>query len=164
MVFLRLFLSSLALIGLLMTAQPAVGVKPMAPLKVEIGLGAAPQVGGEFPVLLKVGSMMDAPLVKVQCILPEGVVVISGEDTWEGELKEGSVKEMTVILSVRKPGKYLIRAVVEIEYPGGSHIGREVTLLIDLEQKTIEKIKPGNQGPSIRKGKDGQDIGDFPLE
>ena len=164
MFFLKIFLTILIFSGLILTGQRAEGVKPLAPLEIELELGGIPQVGGEVPVLVKVRSMMDAPLVKIRCILPEGVEMVSGLDTWEGELTAGSLKEMTLTLKVSAPGRYLIRATATIEYPGGAKMGKGAALLIDLEKEAKEKVRPEKKGPPIRKGKDGQDIGDFPLD
>jgi hypothetical protein len=164
MFYSKIFLTTLILSGFILAGQRAEGVKPLAPLEIELELGGIPQVGGEVPVFLKVRSMIDAPLVKVLCILPDGVELISGLDTWEGELTAGSPKEMTITLKMGEPGKYLIRATGTIEYPGWAKMGKTAALLIDLEKEEKEKIKPEEKGPLIRKEKDGQDIGDFPLD
>ncbi|HLB02586.1 MAG TPA: hypothetical protein VJM77_05585 [Nitrospiria bacterium] len=164
MFYSKIFLATLILSGFILAGQRAEGVKPLVPLEIELELGGIPQVGGGVPVLLKVRSMMDAPMVKVLCILPEGVELISGPDSWEGELMAGSSKEMTITLKMGEPGKYLIRATATIEYPGGARMGKTAALLIDLEKEEKEKIKPEEKGPLIRKEKDGQDIGDFPLD
>ncbi|MGH7272958.1 MAG: hypothetical protein ACREIQ_00670 [Nitrospiria bacterium] len=164
MFFVKIFLTILILSGFILTGQRAEGVKPLAPLEIELELGGIPQVGGEVPVLLKVRSLMDAPLVKILCILPDGVELISGPVSWEGELAAGSLKEMTLTLKMREAGRYLIRATSTIEYPGWARMGKAAALLIDLEKESKEKIRPEKKEPLIRKEKDGQDIGDFPLD
>ena len=164
MFFLRILLTIFIFSGLILTGQRAEGVKPSAPLEIQLELGGIPQVGSEVPVLLKVRSMIDAPLLKIRCTLPEGVEMVSGLCEWEGELVEGSLKEMTFTLKVGERGRYLIRATATIEYPGGAKMSKGATLLIDLEEEAKGKIRPEKKGPPIRKGKDGQDIGDFPLD
>ena len=164
MFLVKILLATLVLSGFILTGKRAEGIKPLAPLEIELELGGIPEVGGEIPVLLKVRSLMDAPVVKVLCILPDGVELISGLDNWEGALTAGSLKEMTLTLKVSAPGRYLIRATATIEYPGGAKMGKGAALLIDLEKEAKEKVRPEKKGPPIRKGKDGQDIGDFPLD
>jgi hypothetical protein len=165
MVFLRVCLTITVFSVVFLTEQSAEGIKPMAPLEVTLELGGVPQVGGEVPVLLKVRSLFDAPLVKIRCMLPNGVEIVSGQDTWEGELTAGSLKEMTIILRVKESGQHVVRALATIEYPGGSKVGKGAALLIKLGTESEQKVRPDKKRPlTIRKGKDGQDIADFPLE
>jgi len=181
MLFLRIFLVMGALAGFIFMGQSAEAVKPLAPLEVNLELQGTPQVSGEVQVLVKVRVILDAPKVKIRCILPKGVTLVSGEDNWEGEMAAGSLKEMTLILKLDEPGQHLIRAIAAIEYPGGAKISKGGTLLIDLgsvsdsksgtqgiesdQAETKQKVKPDQKRrPLIRKGKDGQAIGEFPLD
>jgi hypothetical protein len=181
MIFLRIFLATVIFAGFVFKSQSAEGVKPLAPLVVNLELQGTPQVGSEVQVLVKVRAILDAPKVKIRCILPEGVTLISGEDNWEGEMAAGSLKEMLLILRPDEPGQHLIRAMATIEYPGGAKISKGETLSIDLgsasdsksntlgtesnQAEKKQKVKPDQKRrPLIRKGKDGQDIGEFPLD
>ncbi len=170
MFFLRIFVTTLFLTGLFLAVQPAEATKPMAPLEMSLELGGTPQVGGEVPVVLKIRSFIEVPLVKIQLTLPNGIEMVSGQDTWEGELTAGSLKELTFVLKIKESGRHVVRAMVIVEYPSGSTVGKGAALLIDLETPSTLGVESNQQGkpkkrvPVIRKGEDGQDDAEFTLE
>jgi hypothetical protein len=133
-------------------------------------LGGAPQVGGDVPVSLRIRSFIEVASVKIQVTLPKGVELVSGQDAWEGELTAGSLKEMTFILKIKESGRYVVRARAMIQSQGGFKMAKGTSLVIDLGTdsslgvESKQKIKPKRKTPIIRKGKDGQDIGEFPLD
>ncbi len=170
MLFSRIFVITVFLTSFFLAVQPAEATKPMAPLEMSLELGGTPQVGGDVPVVLKVRSFIEVPLMKVQLTLPSGIEMVSGQDTWKEELVAGSVKEITFILKIKEAGRHVIRALATIEYPGGAKINKGAALLIDLGAEpslgieSKQKTEPTRKTPTIRKGKDGQDIGEFTLE
>lgn len=173
MFYSRIFLITVFLTGFSLAGQPAEAVKPMAPLEVSLELGGTPQVGGEVSVLVRVRSMVDAPWIRVRCILPKGVEMVSSQDTWEGELVAGSMKEVTFILKVKAPGQHLVRAMANIKSSEGFQMVRGASLLIDLSDEAIgldqEQEKAKNKAKNkkrfiIRKGKDGRVITEIPTE
>jgi len=172
MFFSRIFLITVFLTGFFLAVQPAEAVKPMAPLEVSLELGGTPQVGGEVPVILRLRSMVDAPLVKIRCILPKGVERVSGQDTWEGEMVAGALKELTLMIKIKEPGQHILRATAMIEYAGGANIGQGTSLSIEVGVasepaigiESRQKAKPEKKEPTIRKGKDGQEIREFSLD
>jgi hypothetical protein len=161
---LRGFLILSSLLGFLFVGQPAEGIKPLTPITLEFEVAGIPEVGVDLPVRLKVRSMMDIPFVTIHCLLPDGVDMISGEDRWEGEMRAGLLKEMPFTLNVKQPGRHLIRATAVLGFPGGAQMQKNAVLLIDLDEEKREKTRFETQGPSIRKGADGQSTGEFSLE
>jgi hypothetical protein len=170
MLFLRILTTTLFLTVFFLVVQSVEAVKPMAPLEITLELGGIPQVGRELPVFVKVVSMVDVPQARVGFTLPAGVEMVSEQGVWEGELATGSLKQITFNLRVKEPGRHVIRATATIEYPGGAKISKGAALLIDLGGESSlgieskQKTEPKRRTPTIRKGKDGQYIGEFPLD
>lgn len=181
MTFLRIFWIALIALGLVLMGSPSEAVKPLAPLEVELKLDGVPQIGGEVKVSIRVRSILDAPNIKIQCTLPAGVTLVTGEDNWQGEMAADTLKEMILLLKINEAGQHVIRVMATIEYPGGAKISKGEALLIDLgsesdggstvlgiesnQAESKQKAKPVlKKRPLIRKGKNGQDIGEFPLD
>lgn len=147
--------------------SPTQAVKPMVPLKVDLELLGEPRLGVEIPVRLKVRSWTNASRVRIQCRLPEGVQMVSGQETWEGEMAAGEVKEITLILEVRKPGRYVLQAVASIESPDAAVINQPEVLMLDLrdarEKAEFEKQEKKKKRLIIRE-EDGRRIIEFPRD
>ena len=158
------------LIGWTLVNPPAEAVKPMMPLQMTLQLEGTPQVGGEVPVLLRIRSFIEASSVKIQWTIPEGIEMVSDQITWEGELTAGLLKEMRFVLKIKAPGRHVVMAMTTIQYPDGLKMAKGTTLVIDLGTDSIlgiesqQKDKPKKRVPIIRKGEDGQNIGEIPLD
>jgi hypothetical protein len=148
----------------------AEAVKPMVPLQMILKLEGTPQVGGEVPVVLRIRSFIEAPSVKIQWTLPSGIEMVSEGSSWEGELKAGLLKEMRVVLKISEPGRHAVMVMATLQYQNGTQMTRGTTLVIDSEADSTlgiqsqQKIKPKKKTPVIRKGEDGQNIGEYPLD
>ena len=171
MTFLKTGLLTVAiLIGWTLVNPPAEAVKPMMPLQITLKLEGTPQVGGEVPVLLRIRSFIEASSVKIQWTLPEGVEMVSDQTTWEGELTAGLLKEMRLMLRVKEPGRHVVKAIATILYPDGTQMTKGASLVINSGTDSIlgiesqQKNTPKKRVPIIRKGEDGQNIGEIPLD
>jgi hypothetical protein len=121
------------------------------------------------PVVLKIRSFIEVPVVKVQLTLPNGIEMISSQDTWEGELTAGSLKELTFILKVKGSGRYVVGAMATLQFQGGMKMAKSARLLIDLEPQpslgaeSVLKAKEKRKFRTI-KSKDGRDLKIFFFE
>ncbi len=152
-----------------LAVQPAEATKPMAPLEMSLELGGTPQVGEEVPVTLKIRSFIEVPLMKVQLTLPKEIEIVSGQDTWEGELTAGSSKEFMFILKIKESGRHVVRAMATIQSQNGFKMAKGTSLLIDLEPQTSLGIESKQQDKEKKKsrtikGKDGRDLKIFSFE
>lgn len=169
MTFSRAVLIIFIVSAIFLMIQPAEAVKPMAPLEMTLELEGVPTVGGEVPVLLKIRSFIEVPLVKIQLTLPNDLEIASGQDTWEWEFTAGSLKEMRFILKVKRSGRHTVRAMAMIQHPDGFKMAKRTSLLIDLEPELslgIESRQEDKEEKKSRtiKGKDGQDFRIFSFE
>jgi len=56
------------------------------PLQITLSLARTPQLGAEVDATLTIRTARAVPQVTATLMLPEGVTVISGETTWQGDL------------------------------------------------------------------------------
>ncbi len=120
-----------------LTAALAVGyslagaaTKPQAPI--EVSLSAAPSAAHErvAEVTLHVRPLVDAPAIRVAFILPDGVAVMNGDETWEGALAQGESRDLRVSIKVPDREVYVILGSATIQYPDGARLGGSAAVTI----------------------------------
>lgn len=83
-----------------------------APIRVELYMPRAPTVNETIEVTCNVSSLVDLPDSSARIELPDRVSLISGNLTWEGDLKANHPVSFSAEISFNKADKYAIRATV----------------------------------------------------
>ena len=83
---------------------------PSAPISVELYMPSAPRLNEAIELTCTVSSLTDMPDSSARIELPDGVSLISGNLTWEGDLKAKHPVSFSVEISFNKADKYAIRA------------------------------------------------------
>jgi hypothetical protein len=84
--------------------------EPSAPIKVELYMPSAPRLNEAIEVTCTVSAVIDMPDSSARIELPDGVSLISGNLTWEGDLKANHPVSFSAEISFNKAGKLAISA------------------------------------------------------
>ncbi len=84
--------------------------EPSAPIRVELYMPSAPRLNEAIEVTCNVSGLVDMPDSSARIELPDGVSLISGNLTWEGDLKANHPVSFSAEISFNKADKYAIRA------------------------------------------------------
>ncbi len=83
---------------------------PTPPLKVDLKLSSLPGAGKSTQLMATVSAFQDAPGTTVEINLPDGVKLVSGDLTWQGDLKAGESASFSAGILFTATGEFEITA------------------------------------------------------
>ncbi len=117
--------------------------KPQPPVEVRLSFQGAPSPGVPFDVTMRVRSLIDAPLVTMKWILPEGAESDGPQNSWTASMRSGEAQEFHA--AIRLPGekRSVIEGIATIQQRDGPSYAGVDSLVIDLgatQEKPRESI------------------------
>lgn len=120
-----------AVIGLAIFLAPASeAAKPQAPIEISLSASLAAGARRVAEVTLHVRPLVDAPKIRVAFILPDGVTILGGEDTWEGSLAKGESRDLRISIRVPDHEAYVVIGSATIQYPDGARLGGSAAVTV----------------------------------
>jgi len=142
--------------------------KPQSPVEVKLSLQGTPSVGEIVRLTLEVKPLIEAPLIRIAFILPEGLEAISGEPSWAGTLAQGEMKtvEITARLTIEK--QYIVQGMATLEQQPGRTYTAVDSLTINLQRQGgtvvgVDQVQ-AKSTPAVKKSRDNRDLIEFKGE
>jgi hypothetical protein len=87
---------------------------------------------------IEISSHRDAPSTQLQVILPDGVELVEGDATWQGDIKAGQDVSIDLMIRVNQPGDDTIDAYAFARTgpDSGFGNGKQVCIVSTLESIT----------------------------
>ena len=89
------------------------------PLRIELVLQAEPVVGEEVAVICSLYSDIDIPGVAAEVTLPQDIEHLSGDLSWQGDLKAGVARSFSARIVFQRSRNVSIRAVARSQLVDG---------------------------------------------
>lgn len=80
------------------------------PLKIDLTLASLPSVGQPVQINATVSARVDAPNTSVDVALPDGIRLVGGDLTWNGDLRTGQSASISAQIVFDREGEYEITA------------------------------------------------------
>jgi len=149
--------------------------KPQVPVVVRLSMQDIPSLGGTVHLTLEVKPLMDAPLIRMGFILPEGLEIVSGQSSWIGQMGQGEIKTLEIMARIGDEKRYIVQGMATLQQQEGRSYTGVDSLVIDLERKGrtqigIDTLTPdpesqdrekGQSNPIIKKSRDHKDVMEF---
>lgn len=113
--------------------------KPQPPVEVRLSFQGSPALGAPLDVTMRVRSLIDAPLITMKWIFPEGVEPDVQPSSWTASMRSGEVREFHSIVRFPDAKRYVIEGIATIQQEDGSRSAGVDSLVIDIE---TDKKKP----------------------
>lgn len=112
-----------------------------SPLSLEAEIYPAPLVGSE--VILHIEMLakgQDLPNTTLTVELPDGIELVDGETTWQGDLVSDNITSFNLIIKVREVGEWVIAAHAFSDLGNGNGFGngRELYVTSTLNSAVVE--------------------------
>jgi hypothetical protein len=131
-------------------------VGPVPPRPLKISLSVSPFTSGTEKVAeltATITSDIDAPNTTAEIVLPEGIILLSGNTSWKGDIPaKGSVK-FSAKIKAEKKGEWKVEAIAKnyfISVPGFEYLTgpmievRDVLYFIVCEDVKVSRTPPEN--------------------
>jgi len=119
---------------------------PESPMKIELNLPDSPALNQTAVLSCVVTSIVDAPDTTVEILLPEGLILVDGNLTWQGDIQKNESTEILVTIQAIKTGEWMIEARAKSMTGSDSWIGAREFLYIYITQQkgmaSSQKIDP----------------------
>jgi len=74
--------------------------------------------------------LMDAPLLTLDLILPDGLVTTSGTEHWEGPVARGELKTLSLTIVVPDAAHYEVRGMATITFSDSTRFVRADSVIV----------------------------------
>jgi hypothetical protein len=122
-----------------------------------------PTPGGTVRLTLQVRPLIDAPLIRIDFILPEDTERIAGEPSWAGPMAQGEIRTLEITVRLTEEKRYVVQGIATFQQQDGiSYTGID-SLVIDLERADHGgQFGISSQSPkSSKKSRDNKDVIEF---
>jgi len=105
-------------------------MKADMPLEVSLSMRALSEPAGTFTLTLSAMPLMDAPLLTLDLILPDGLVTTSGTEHWEGPVARGELKTLSLTIVVPDAAHYEVRGMATITFSDSTRFVRADSVIV----------------------------------
>lgn len=112
-----------------------------SPLSLDAEIYPAPLVGSEVTLHIEMlAKGQDLPNTTLTVELPEGIELIDGETTWQGDLVSDNIISFDLIIKVREAGEWVIATYAFSDLGNGNGFGngRELYVTSTLNSAVVE--------------------------
>ena len=134
-------------------AEPPKVAKPQPPVEVRLSFQGTPSPGARLDVTMHVRSLIDAPLITMKWILPEGVELDGQPSSWTASMRSGDVRVFRATVRLPDAQRYVIEGFATIQQGDGTTYAGVDSLVIDLAAQK-EKPRESTVAPKTRDLKD----------
>lgn len=106
--------------------------KPQPPVEVRLSFLGTPSPGTTLDVTMRVRSLIDAPLITMKWILPEGVASDGHPSLWTASMQSGEVRDFHASVRLPDAQRYVIEGIATIQQGDGTSYAGVDSLVIDL--------------------------------
>lgn len=125
---------------------------PRTPITISLSIPPTIGLNETVDVAIIVNSILDAPNTRVDLILPEGVVLVSGNPTWDVDLTANTPVIFSAKIKMIKTGNWEIKAIAK-KVIDQENIWGDMDIVYVGYQKEINKSAAGYQDNSGISGK-----------
>jgi len=102
-----------------------------SPLRVQAEIYPAPIVGQKVTLHIEMlADGQDLPNVTLTVELPEGITLVAGETTWQGDLLADSMIPFDLTIKVQEPGEWAIYVWADSDLGNGNRFGGRKLLYV----------------------------------
>ena len=105
--------------------------KPMSPMEVLLTLEGTPSLNNVVQLNLSAKALSNAPNTTVEILLPEGVVLVSGEIAWQGDISENNTVNLSCSVKTIREGSFTIK---------GSAVSTQTNYIFGKEDKIYLEV------------------------
>ena len=128
-------------------------MKADMPLEVSLSMSALSEPAGTFTLTLSAMPLMNAPLLTLDLILPDGLVVTSGVAHWEGAVAHGELKTLSLTMVVPDAAHYEVRGMATIALSDGARFVQADSVIVSTSpsapQSSPGRLKRGRHQERI---------------
>ena len=131
-------------------------MKANIPLEVSLSMRALFEPTGTFALTLSAMPLMNAPLLTLDLILPDGLTVTSGTEHWEGPVAHGELKTLSLTIAVPDAAPYEVRGMATITFADGARFVQADSVTVSTSPSP-----PKSSHGSIKQGRQQERILEF---
>jgi hypothetical protein len=106
--------------------------KPQPPVEIRLSFQGTPSPGTSLDVTMRVRPLIDAPLVTMKWVLPEGVESDGQPSPWTASMRSGEFQEFHAAIRLPDAKRYVIEGIATILQGDGTSYAGIDSLVIDL--------------------------------
>ena len=112
--------------------EPSKAEKPQPPIEVRLSFQGTPSHGVPLDVTMRVRSLIDAPLVTMKWVFPEGVESDGHPSPWTASMRSGDIQEFHAAIRLPDAKRYVIEGIATIQQGDGTRYAGVDSFVIDL--------------------------------
>jgi hypothetical protein len=112
--------------------EPSKAEKPQPPVEVRLSFQGTPSPGASLDVTMRVRPLIDAPLVTMKWVLPEGVESDGQPSPWTASMRSGEFQEFHAAIRLPDAKRYVIEGIATIQQRDGTSYAGIDSLVIEL--------------------------------